>query len=315
MPPMARASRGWLIVEVVVGAALVAGCGAWWALRHPRLPSDLSRGGLELALAVTADAPSEAATLDAPAVTERILALHVCTPTVSVAGRSVIVRVPPLSPADLERVKAALTVGGRLEFREIDEGRALRDLALPAGVQARAEQWSAPTGMAEGVVLDGELSALTALARTMQRPAELDPLIEPPAASSLPEGEPPVAHLYLVKRGGLAPHGLAEARVVMSTYSNRPEIQGVFSREDGQRFGELTARVVGRKLAIVVDGRIMSAPVVMTAIYGGRVNITLGSLSDAATALEETERLARALRAGALPWPVTLERESLIPPR
>ena len=54
------------------------------------------------------------------------------------------------------------------------------------------------------------------------------------------------------------------------------------------RFAEATTANVGRKMAIVVDGKVVAAPVVREAITGGRVTITL---MDAAAAADLAKRL------------------------
>jgi preprotein translocase subunit SecD len=54
----------------------------------------------------------------------------------------------------------------------------------------------------------------------------------------------------------------------------------------------------GNKIAIIVNGRIMSAPVVMTAITGGRAIITMGG-ADPKLVVAQASDLADALRLGA----------------
>ncbi len=68
-----------------------------------------------------------------------------------------------------------------------------------------------------------------------------------------------------------------------------------FNDEGGRKFAELTARNVGRQIAIELDGEVLTAPVVQEAITGGRAQIT-GSRT-----MEEAEQLAILLRSGSLP--------------
>lgn len=65
--------------------------------------------------------------------------------------------------------------------------------------------------------------------------------------------------------------------------------------EGAKTFGDVTSRIVGRQLAIVVDRRVVSAPVVQSAITGGAGQIT-GDFSE-----REAKDLATVLNAGALP--------------
>jgi hypothetical protein len=70
------------------------------------------------------------------------------------------------------------------------------------------------------------------------------------------------------------------------------------SPEAGQRFEELTRAWTKRRLAILVDGVISSAPVVQTAITGGHVSITVPSGDDVEQRIETVKRLARGLGGG-----------------
>jgi len=66
------------------------------------------------------------------------------------------------------------------------------------------------------------------------------------------------------------------------------------------------ASVVGKQVAIVLDGKILSAPVIRTEIPGGRGQIT-GHFTVA-----EASRMALLLRSGALPAPLLLVEERTI---
>jgi SecD/SecF fusion protein len=100
---------------------------------------------------------------------------------------------------------------------------------------------------------------------------------------------------------------------------NRPYISLAFNREGSERFGKVTSAYgphgesnsgsdVGRRLAIILDGKLYSAPVINDAIYSGNAQIT-GSFT-----LDEAQRLVNALRAGALPAPVKIVEERTVDP-
>ncbi len=79
--------------------------------------------------------------------------------------------------------------------------------------------------------------------------------------------------------------------------------------EDGSRlFEEITARNVGRPLAIYIDNMLISSPVVQEKISGGRAQIT-GDFT-----IEEAKALARNLNAGALPVPIKLLSQQTVGP-
>ncbi len=71
-----------------------------------------------------------------------------------------------------------------------------------------------------------------------------------------------------------------------------------FNNQGGRRFRTETARHIGDNMAIVLDDRVMSAPVIQSAI-GSRGQITMGNNN-----LQEAQDLALVLRAGALPVPL-----------
>lgn len=52
------------------------------------------------------------------------------------------------------------------------------------------------------------------------------------------------------------------------------EIEIVFTEEGKKKFANLTESLIGKKLAILVDGQLVSAPVVREKITGGNVHIT-----------------------------------------
>lgn len=76
------------------------------------------------------------------------------------------------------------------------------------------------------------------------------------------------------------------------------KVDFVFNNEGGQRFRKETARHINDNMAIVLDDRVMSAPVIQSAI-GARGQITMGGND-----LQAAQDLALVLRAGALPVPL-----------
>lgn len=93
-----------------------------------------------------------------------------------------------------------------------------------------------------------------------------------------------------------------------STGFNQPYISLSFNSQGGRQFGIITRENVGRRLAIIMDGEILSAPNINEPILGGQAQIT-GRFT-----LEEASILALALRSGALPAPMHVEEERSIGP-
>lgn len=81
-----------------------------------------------------------------------------------------------------------------------------------------------------------------------------------------------------------------------------------FSEEGGKKFADLTARNIGKPIAIVLDGEVLTNPVVQEAITGGRAQIS-GSRS-----IEEAEHLAILLRSGSLPVKIEVMENRTVGP-
>jgi preprotein translocase subunit SecY len=90
---------------------------------------------------------------------------------------------------------------------------------------------------------------------------------------------------------------VTDANVAVSTQDGEPDVavSVTFSPEGARRFEDVTREWTNRRLAIVIDDEIVSAPVIKTVIRGGRVTITMGA-GDFDVKLAEAKRLERGLR-------------------
>jgi preprotein translocase subunit SecD len=121
-------------------------------------------------------------------------------------------------------------------------------------------------------------------------------------------GEVTRAPYLLRKQVLLTGDALTNAEVRFGSQFNEPYVSIEFDREGARRFERITSENVGKRLAIVLDDTIYSAPVIRERIAGGQAQIT-GSFTT-----EEARDLAIVLRAGALPAPVRIEYESIVGP-
>ena len=104
---------------------------------------------------------------------------------------------------------------------------------------------------------------------------------------------------YLLKKTTLLTGDLlTSARVQFDPDTNAPIVGIAFDRAGARIFEEVTGENVGRRLAIILDDNVYSAPVIRDRIAGGQAVIS------GRFALEEARDLAIVLRAGALPAPV-----------
>ncbi len=114
---------------------------------------------------------------------------------------------------------------------------------------------------------------------------------------------------YIVKKNALLTGDLlAEAHVSIDQRFNEPYVSLRFNEAGAKIFEEITGKYVKRRLAIILDGNLYSAPVIQEKIEGGNAQIS-GNFT-----LEEAKDLAIVLRAGALPAPVKLIQNVTVGP-
>lgn len=101
---------------------------------------------------------------------------------------------------------------------------------------------------------------------------------------------------------------LTDAQVQFDQTTNQPIISFALNSEGAAIFGDFTERNVGNHLAIVLDGKVFSAPVINERIGGGH-----GQISGNYTA-QGAQDLAIALRSGALLAPIKLEEKRSVGP-
>ena len=87
---------------------------------------------------------------------------------------------------------------------------------------------------------------------------------------------------------------------------NMPVVSTVFDASGARRFAKLTTEHVNERFAIVLDGKVLSAPVIREPIPGGRGQISGGF------SLQGAKDLAVLLRSGALPAPLTVIEERTV---
>ncbi|MEZ7820876.1 MAG: protein translocase subunit SecD [Patescibacteria group bacterium] len=101
---------------------------------------------------------------------------------------------------------------------------------------------------------------------------------------------------------------LKSSKVSFTTSTNEPEVTLSFDDTGKKLFAEITEKNVGKRVAIFLDGNVISAPTVNTAITGGEAVIGGGF------SLQEAKELSTRLNSGALPVPVTLLNQKHVGP-
>jgi preprotein translocase subunit SecD len=120
-----------------------------------------------------------------------------------------------------------------------------------------------------------------------------------------PSGQPVIAVRRL---GGIAGDKLVKADPTFDQQSNQPAVTIQFDGEGGQKFARMTQQNTNKLFAIILDGQVISAPVIKEPIFGGVSQIS-GSFTT-----ESANQLSIALRSGALPIDLKVVEERSVGP-
>ena len=197
--------------------------------------------------------------------------------------RWIVIQLPGITNS--EQAKSILGQTARLEFRMEDSSEAAqKSLVKIAELGSPFEKGT-----------DGVLHVSSSAAKLV------------PAGSELLPGR---EDTYYIVSSSVPLTGafLETAKVAMGGEYGLPVVDFKFNRDGGQIFAALTAANVQKKMAIVLDGKVFSAPVIKGKIPGGSGFIE-GNFS-----MEEARKLAIVLRSGALPAPLKIIEERTVGP-
>ncbi|MCJ2182493.1 protein translocase subunit SecD [Novosphingobium sp. 1949] len=137
--------------------------------------------------------------------------------------------------------------------------------------------------------------------------------IAPPGDEILPYADPAsapggVSAIAVKRLGGIKGDQLTNAKQGFEQQNNRPVVNITFNQQGGAKFAELTQQNVNKRFAIILDGKVLSAPSINEPILGGSAQIS-GSFT-----VQSATQLAIALRSGALPVDLTVVEERTVGP-
>lgn len=164
--------------------------------------------------------------------------------------------------------------------------RELPGVPLPEGVRPPAHPLYAAEGPCE---------ALRDFAPSLGCRAAFEPVRE----GGWGEAAPGECRLYCLEPTPVITGAdVAEARASLDSYSNQPIVSASLTPDAAARFARFTGENVQRQLAIVLDGEVVSAPIIQSAIPGGQIQITLGGIGAYDDMMDEARLVAAALGAG-----------------
>ena len=213
----------------------------------------------------------------------------------------------PGSPARVHAMRGILVRPGNLAFHAVDT-----DSPWFEGMDRAVARWATERDAAT-VTLERTHDEWQVRADTREElEAFVATLPSPPPArilgfqeeESRNQGHEAPARWRLFLLHEIAPvHGghIASATVIADGYDGMPRVSLVFDEAGAVAFADLSEALVQRLLAIVLDGRVLSAPKVMERIDGGRAQITLGAGRPPQELFEEARGLAAVLGSGGHP--------------
>jgi protein-export membrane protein SecD len=130
----------------------------------------------------------------------------------------------------------------------------------------------------------------------------------PPGCEIVESAEGDEAPVLVEERALLSGDDLADAQPAYDQQTNQPIVTFRFNTRGAQVFGDVTQRNVGRRFAVVLDDKFITAPVIRSPILGGSGQIE-GNFT-----VESAQNLSVLLRAGALPADLTIVEERTVGP-
>ena len=245
---------------------------------------------------------------------EQYADLEIVSSTAREGGQTVLLKIKDKRAADLkkltiehslETIRNRVDQFGIAEPEIIPEGDNRILIQLP-GIKdpERAKNLIGKTALLEFKLVDDENSLDEALRGNIPE----GDIIAYGAREDKTTGQRGSVSYLLKNKSLLTGASLETAKVQISDRYGEPNVSLKFNSQGATDFERITGENVRKRLAIVLDGIVHSAPVIQERISGGQAQIT-GSFT-----MEEARDLAIVLRAGALPAPVNILEERTVGP-
>ncbi len=257
----------------------------------------------------------------------RVDKFGVAEPTIIKKGTDIIVELPGLKQEDSDRVKALIGRTAQLEFKIVDDDsddymkKVAATLPKDGPIKWEMNPWREKESSRQHELIylrakeRADLEKFVAglagdTALPQDREWGLEEVTRPQEGEAAPDRH---WRAYLLKkRAQVTGEYLANAEESWDEFG-KPEVAFTMDRKGAELMGRLTGENVGRQMAIVLDEKITSAPVIQSQI-SDRGRIEMGSTLDPVALREEVKDLVAVLRSGALPAPLTKSFETQIGP-
>jgi preprotein translocase subunit SecD len=258
----------------------------------------------------------------------RVDKFGVAEPTIIKKGTDIIVELPGLKTADFERIKNIIGKTAQLEFKIVDDGADYMDrvkslVPKDSGIDIRPESWQEKDSGKphEDVYLKAKTrEALEKFFAGLTGDNAVPPDHEIGYEENAERNEAGEATqdrywrtYYMKKRAVLTGEYLSNADQTWDQQTGRPEVTFEFDHQGAILSERMTRENMGRKMAIVLDDKINSAPVI-EGVISSRGRITLGGFGDPFQLQQEAKDLVAVLKSGSLPAPLRKTFETQVGP-
>lgn len=267
-------------------------------------------------------------------IENRVDGLGMREAAVTAQNTDIIVEVPGADQSVFDRIREIIGKTARLEFQIVDDESSfvsgLTD--LPEGITRQTEYVSAGANKpqtASSFLLSRGPEARRKLNEYIEKLkeekkipedhefllGEADRAADDEAGKASAGAEQAYRTYTLHARSEVTGQAIEDAFVANDEkQGGKPYVAINFNSEGADLFKELTGRNIKRRMAIVLDDVVASAPVIQSEIGGGHCQITLGGFRPYNEILNEARDLVVVLKAGALPVPVRASNEQMIGP-
>ncbi len=227
---------------------------------------------------------------------------------VDVSENAGLVTLAPTEPAVTERIRQAVDQSIEIIQRRVNELGLVEPSIQREGIDRILVQVPGlqdPTRLKE---ILGKTAKLDFRMVDLSMTAEQAAATHPPEDSEILDGQNPGEKYLIEKRVLVSGADLIDAQASFDQQTSQPVVNFRFNSSGAQKFAQATQANVGKPFAIVLDNKVISAPVIRTPILGGS-----GEISGNFT-VQSANDLAILLRAGALPAPLTIVEERTVGP-
>jgi protein-export membrane protein SecD len=242
-------------------------------------------------------------------IRNRIDEFGVSEPQITSQGEDrVVVELPGVK--DVDRAKALIGKTARLEFKIVNDG-VLSEGQL-AGMIQKTEEENKITYVEGKTPFSDYAKKINDLLKD-KIPANSEIGFERVKTGNAPDAPVQRVPYLLFSKVEITGNDLQDAGVGLNPERNTPEVTLTFNPRGAISFDKLTGENVGKRLAIVLDNIVHSAPVLQTRISNGRAVITLGR-GNHEQMMKEAKDIATVLRAGALPTQLDFLEQRVVGP-